>query len=142
MNDVLSSILLATLVHTGYTLICVAIGFVLGIMSSFLGIGGGPIDLVVLFFFFSMETKIAVQNSLFIILFSQAFSLIYTLAAGRVPEFKPLSLILMIAGGILGGIIGKRTGKKLSGKATDKLFIGLLAVIILICVYNAVNYLR
>lgn len=128
--------------HVQSRVVSAIIGMLLGTMSSFLGIGGGPIDLVVLFFFFSMETKIAVQNSLFIILFSQAFSLIYTLAAGRVPEFKPLSLILMIAGGILGGIIGKRTGKKLSGKATDKLFIGLLAVIILICVYNAVNYLR
>ena len=36
MNDVLSSILHATLVHTGYTLICVAIGFVLGVS---IGIG-------------------------------------------------------------------------------------------------------
>ena len=30
---------------------CVAIGLVLGVMSSFLGIGGGPINLVVLYFF-------------------------------------------------------------------------------------------
>ena len=37
----------------------------LGIISSFLGIGGGPINLVVLFFFFSMPTKIAAENSLY-----------------------------------------------------------------------------
>ena len=48
---------------------CVIIGLVLGLMSSFLGIGGGPINLVVLFYFFSMETKTAAQNSLYIILF-------------------------------------------------------------------------
>ena len=42
----------------------------LGILSSFLGIGGGPINLVVLFFFFSMDTKTAAQNSLYTILFS------------------------------------------------------------------------
>lgn len=30
---------------------CVVIGFALGVMSSFLGIGGGPINLVVLYFF-------------------------------------------------------------------------------------------
>lgn len=118
------------------------IGMLLGTMSSFLGIGGGPIDLVVLFYFFSMETKIAVQNSLFIILFSQAFSLIYTIAAGKVPEFNTHSLVLMILGGFLGGVIGKRTGKRLSGDTTDKLFIGLLAVIVLICIYNAMNCLR
>lgn len=127
--------------HVQSRVLSAVIGMLLGTMSSFLGIGGGPIDLVVLFFFFSMETKIAVQNSLFIILFSQAFSLIYTIAAGKVPEFDALSLVLMILGGILGGVIGKRTGKKLSGETTDKLFIGLLAVIILICVYNTVNYL-
>lgn len=54
---------------------CLVIGLVLGIMSSFLGIGGGPINLVVLYFFFSMTTKVAAQNSLYIILFSQAIKL-------------------------------------------------------------------
>ena len=58
---------------------CVIIGLVLGLMSSFLGIGGGPINLVVLFYFFSMETKTAAQNSLYIILFSQITSLLTTL---------------------------------------------------------------
>ncbi|WP_295737020.1 TSUP family transporter, partial [uncultured Oscillibacter sp.] len=33
---------------------CVVIGLALGAMSSFLGIGGGPINLVVLYYFFSM----------------------------------------------------------------------------------------
>jgi len=51
--------------------ICLCIGLVLGIMSSFLGIGGGPINLVVLYYFFSMDTKTAAANSLYIIFFSQ-----------------------------------------------------------------------
>ena len=38
---------------------CTVIGLCLGLMSAFLGIGGGPINLVVLYFFFSMETKVA-----------------------------------------------------------------------------------
>ena len=58
-------------------------------MSSFLGIGGGPINLVVLFYFFSMETKTAAQNSLYIILFSQITSLLTTLITHSVPEFTP-----------------------------------------------------
>ena len=64
---------------------CVIIGLVLGLMSSFLGIGGGPINLVVLFYFFSMETKTAAQNSLYIILFSQITSLLTTQRAGVHP---------------------------------------------------------
>ena len=71
-------------------------------MSSFLGIGGGPINLVVLFYFFSMETKTAAQNSLYIILFSQITSLLTTLITHSVPEFTLPALVLMIAGGIGG----------------------------------------
>ena len=43
--------------HCRQIWLCVLIGLVLGIMSSFLGIGGGPINLVVLAYFFSMSTK-------------------------------------------------------------------------------------
>ena len=119
---------------------CCLIGIGLGIMSSFLGIGGGPINLVVLSFFFSMDTKKAAQNSLYIILFSQAASLLSTILTGRVPDFSLVHLILMVLGGILGGIIGRKVNKRLDNRAVDKLFIGLMAVIILICFYNYCRY--
>ena len=119
--------------------ICVIIGLLLGIMSSFLGIGGGPINLVVLGFFFSMDTKTAAANSLYIILFSQAASLLATLVTGSVPEFRVFALVLMVAGGIGGGIVGRALNKRMDNRAVDKLFIGLMMVIILICVYNAVR---
>ena len=118
---------------------CVVIGLLLGIMSSFLGIGGGPINLVVLGFFFSMDTKTAAANSLYIILFSQAASLLATFVTGSVPEFRIPALILMVAGGIGGGIVGRALNKKMDNRAVDKLFIGLMMLIILICVYNAVR---
>ena len=119
--------------------VCVGIGLLLGIMSSFLGIGGGPINLVVLGYFFSMDTKTAAANSLYIILFSQAASLLATLVTASVPEFRIPALILMVAGGIGGGIVGRGFNKKRDNGAVDKLFIGLMAVIITICVYNAVR---
>ena len=115
---------------------CVIIGLVLGLMSSFLGIGGGPINLVVLFYFFSMETKTAAQNSLYIILFSQITSLLTTLITHSVPEFTLPALVLMIAGGI-GGTLNKR----MSSRAVDKLFLVLMGIIILISIYNAVHYM-
>ena len=119
-------------------LVCLVIGLLLGIMSSFLGIGGGPINLVVLGYFFGMDTKTAAANSLYIILFSQAASLIATLISG-VPEFRILALILMVAGGIGGGIVGRKLNKKMDNRAVDKLFIGLMVLIVGICVYNAVR---
>lgn len=116
---------------------CVVIGLALGIMSSFLGIGGGPINLVVLGYFFGMDTKTAAANSLYVILFSQAASLIATLVTASVPEFRVLALILMVAGGIGGGIVGRSLNKKMDNRAVDKLFMALMVLIVAICVYNA-----
>lgn len=118
--------------------VCLVIGLLLGIMSSFLGIGGGPINLVVLGYFFGMDTKTAAANSLYIILFSQMASLIATLISG-VPEFRIPALLLMVAGGIGGGIVGRSLNKKMDNRAVDKLFIGLMVLIVGICVYNAVR---
>lgn len=119
---------------------CAGIGLVLGLISSFLGIGGGPINLVVLFFFFGMDTKTAAQNSLYIILFSQIASLLTTLVTRSVPEFAWSALALMICGGIGGGVAGRAVNKRMDNAAVDKLFMGLMAVIIFISVYNAVRY--
>ena len=122
-------------------LVCVVIGLMLGIMSSFLGIGGGPINLVVLYFFFSMDTKTAAANSLYIILFSQITSLVTTLVTRTVPEFQLISLVVMVAGGIGGGIVGRKINKKIDGAAVEKLFICLMGVIIAISLWNTYRYL-
>lgn len=124
---------------TSNKLVCVVIGLALGIMSSFLGIGGGPINLVVLGFCFSMDSKTAAANSLYIILFSQAASLLATLVTGSVPEFRIAALALMVAGGIGGGIVGRSLNKKMDNRAVDKLFICLMVLIIAICVYNTLR---
>lgn len=117
-------------------LMCAAIGLCLGIMSSFLGIGGGPINLVVLYFFFSMDTKTAASNSLYIILFSQLASLLSTLATHTVPPVRWPVLLVMVCGGVGGGVVGRTLNKKMDNNLVDRLFIGLMAAIVLICVYN------
>lgn len=119
---------------------CLLIGCVLGIMSSFLGIGGGPINLVVLYFFFSMDTKTAASNSLYIILFSQFTSFISTLLTKSVPPFTPITLILMVCGGIFGGVIGRSINKKIDNNVVTKLFIVLMFIIIFISLFNTYKY--
>ncbi len=126
--------------HLKNRLACAAVGLALGCMSSFLGIGGGPIILVVLCFFFSMDTKTAAANSLYIILFSQLANLLSTLAAGAVPPFRPAVLALMVAGGIGGGMAGRSLNKRLDNRAVDRLFMGLMAVIIGISICNGIRY--
>ena len=119
---------------------CAAIGLALGCMSSFLGIGGGPINLVVLYFFFSMDTKTAAANSLYIILFSQLCSLLTTLLTNSVPDFRWTVLVLMAAGGLGGGILGRKLNRKMKGESVERLFIALMVVIICVSVFNAWRY--
>ena len=116
------------------------IGFVLGVLSSFLGIGGGPMNLAVLGYFFSMDTKAAAVNSLCIILLSQLASLIQTLIAGNLPEFDILYLAAMVGGGVIGGFLGQSIGRKLAEKQVERLFLILLAVIAGVCAYNAFRF--
>jgi len=123
------------------TLLCALIGLLLGFLSSFLGIGGGPINLVALYFFFSMNIKKAAQNSLYIILFSQISSLAATLWSRSVPEFTILQLVFMVAGGILGGMVGRRLNTKMDETAVGRLFQILMIIIILISIYNVYQYL-
>ena len=126
--------------HVKHPIFLAAIGLCLGLMSSFLGIGGGPINLVVLSFFFSMETKTAVQNSLCVIMFGQAAYVASTLITRTTPDFAWPVLALMIAGGICGGIVGKRLNRRFDNKTVDKLFVFLLAFIMLICAYNTCRF--
>ena len=121
------------------SLACVVIGLLLGIMSSFLGIGGGPMNLVVLGYCFSMDSKTAAGNSLYIILFSQAASLLTTVITGGVPRFQLMVLLMMITGGICGGIVGRKLNKRMDNRAVDKLFVALLVLIVAICVFNTVR---
>lgn len=121
-------------------LCCILIGLLLGILSSFLGIGGGPINLVVLVYFFSMETKKAAANSLYIILFSQAASLISTLLTRSVPEFTVFSLLVMIAGGFAGGQLGSRMNRTISAEKVRRLFCFVMVLIIGINLYNVAKF--
>lgn len=123
------------------TVVSISIGFALGTLSSFLGIGGGPINLAVLYLFFGMDSKTAALNSIYIIFFSQATSVIQTLLMGGVPEFEWPIFFMMIAGGLVGGTVGPIVSKKLSLKGVDKIYICMVIGIILISLYNAVHYL-
>ena len=119
---------------------CAVIGLCLGVMSSFLGIGGGPINLVVLFYFFSMDTKTAAVNSLYIILCSQLVSIASALVMGSVPAIDRGFLPVMILGGISGGILGRAVNRRIQAKTVDKLVTGLMAAIICVSLWNLWHY--
>lgn len=121
--------------------ICFIIGLFLGMISAFLGIGGGPINIAVLYFFFSMDSKTAAKNSIYIILFSQITSLLSTIIKANIPEFELSMLLLMILGGIIGGIVGSNISKKISSEMVEKIFLILLIIIIGVNIYNVFRFL-
>ena len=117
-----------------------AIGLLLGILSSFLGIGGGPINIMVLSYFFSLDTKSSAMASLFVIFFSQVFSLFTSLITNTVPSFDWKMLILMMVSAVIGSTMGRMFSKKMDNKAVDKLFMALMAVIIALSLYNCFKF--
>ena len=149
---VLAAVTLLTLLYSAFlrkrlpsyriqnSVACGMIGVIMGVLSAFLGIGGGPINLAVLYFAFSMDTKKAASNSLYIILCSQTSSFLTSCLRGTIPVFLWRYLVFMVAAGVLGGMLGSKLNQKLTSSATDKMFSGLLCLIILICLYNAQRF--
>lgn len=121
---------------------CCAIGMVLGSISAFLGIGGGPINLSVLGFFFSMNTKKAAANSLYIIMFSQLSSLFQTFFSHSVPTVEIFILILMIIGAILGGFIGNRIQRTISARSISRLFVIFTLVVMVLDLRNLICFIQ
>ncbi len=115
------------------------IGIILGCVSAFLGIGGGPINIAVLSYFYSTSPKVTAKNSLFIILFSQLTSFGTTLISG-VPTFNTIALTLMCSGAVVGALIGGKCSKLLSEKSVDNLFITVLSVLIALGCYNVYTF--
>ena len=110
-------------------------------MSSFLGIGGGPINLVALFFFFSMTPKIAAYCSVFIIMLSQTFSIGTTIITQGVTDIPVEMLVCMVVGGVAGGFIGTALSGKMNDDQIKTLFTWSLLGILLIAAYNVVSAL-
>lgn len=115
-------------------------GLVLGVFSSFLGIGGGPINIMFLSVLFSFGIQSAGAYSLFIIMCSQISSIIWQILNNSIPEFPILLMIIMALCGIMGGIAGMKIKKYFKSAKINNLFNVVQIVIMCICIYNFVNY--
>ncbi|WP_062107103.1 sulfite exporter TauE/SafE family protein [Bacillus niameyensis] len=116
-------------------------GIGLGGIASFLGIGGGPLNIPILMLAFSMTAKEAALNSIFIIFFSQVSSLLLTATTTGFSPFNLEMLWVMIVGGALGGWIGRMISRKMDDAHVVKLFHILLLVVLILNIYNMINYL-
>jgi uncharacterized membrane protein YfcA len=101
------------------------IGGVVGLLASFLGVGGGFIMVPALIYLLRMPTNIVIGTSIFQIIFITA---IVTLLHATFNFTLDIMLaFLLIIGGVIGGQFGVRFGQKLRGEQLR----ALLALIVL-----------
>lgn len=122
--------------HIKHPIGCLMIGFILGNLSSFLGIGGGPINVALLAIFFSMQAKEAAVNSIIIILFSQASSLLSLAFSQGFGGFDLSMLYFMIPAGILGALIGSKLNLISSNELIIKVFNAVVLFVLILNIYN------
>lgn len=120
--------------------IIITIGFILGMIAAFLGIGGGPFNVAILAIFFSMGVKESALNSIFIIFFSQLSALLLTAVTTGFASFDLSMLVFMVIGGILGGLIGSRLLRVVSDQLVERIFtIGIISIFFINCL-NIVRF--
>ena len=128
--------------HVDSTCLVFLIGFIAGMLWSFLGIGGGPFNVALLLFFFSLNSKEAAQASLFIISFSQAANIIYSFCLGGVPQIDLWILFGMCASAVAGSFIGSWASKRMNLVAVDKVYVAALGLVLIVCIFNFVNFIQ
>jgi len=114
-------------------------GLSLGIIAAFLGIGGGPLNVAILVFLFSLDIKTATVGSIVIILFSQTANAIVFASTIGFGGFDLRMLPPMIAGATIGGFIGAGLNKKLSEKTVENFFRVMLSLVAVFSIYNIVR---
>ena len=101
------------------------IGWVVGLLTAFLGVGGGFIMVPAMIYLLRMPTNIVIGTSTFQIIFVTA---VVTILHASINNSLDVVLALMLAaGGVIGGQFGVRAGQKLRGEQLR----ALLALLVL-----------
>lgn len=121
--------------------ICI-VGLSLGFIASFLGIGGGPINVAVLTLFFSMNVKESAVYSVAIIFFSQLSKLTTMFVSSGIEAYSHQwkTLLFILPAAILGGIIGSGFNRKSDDKIIRSVFTAVMIFLVALNVYNGINY--
>lgn len=108
------------------TILFLLSGVFLGTLSTFLGIGGGPINVALLIFIFNFDAKRAAVYSIASIFFSQFMKLSsLTPIIHKLPIDLHLLPVIMIA-----AIVGGYVGSTISGKVSNRFVLNLYKVVV------------
>ncbi|MDP3387039.1 MAG: sulfite exporter TauE/SafE family protein [Eubacteriales bacterium] len=131
------------IVHRSFDQIqIIGLGLILGMISSFLGIGGGPLNVPILTILFSMDTRVAALHSIIVIFFSQTAAMVNVGLTTGFKTFNLEMLWVMIIGGVIGGLLGSIISKNLSLKGFGKVFNTTVMVIIVLNMFNIYKFIE
>jgi uncharacterized protein len=115
-------------------LLPLGLGFLIGILSAIMGIGGGFVMVPAMIYLLGMPTMVVPGTSLFQIIFVAATVTVLQAINNRTVD-AVLALVLLV-GGVLGAQIGTRMGSRLRG---DQLRIMLAVLVLAVAVKLAVD---
>ena len=107
------------------------IGFGVGVLCGFLGVGGGFIMLPAMIYLLGVGSFMAVGTSLFVIIFSSSYGVVRHAMSGNVVVFAAFVLLLASSTGVL---LGAALTRYVSGRAMRF----VLAVSVLLCATGSV----
>lgn len=114
-------------------------GVLLGTISIFLGIGGGPLNVAIMMILFSYSMKDAAIYSIATIFFSQVSKLTVLTLNKKIFEFDLSFVPIICIAAIVGGIIGTLINQKLDNKSVEKFYNILMVVLLFISSYNIIS---
>ena len=107
----------------------IIIGFIVGILSAMMGVGGGFIMIPAMVYILGMSTNVVVGTSLFQIIFVTANSTFFQSYLNQTVDIVLASLM------ILGGVIGAQVGARLGSTFKAEYLRGVLAILVLaVCI--------
>ena len=106
-------------------LLPIGLGFVIGILSAILGVGGGFVLVPAMIYLLGMPTTVVIGTSNFQILFVAA-NVTFLQAATNGTVDVVLALLL-----ILGGVVGAPIGARIAARLPGVVLRGLMAVLVL-----------
>lgn len=107
------------------------LGLLLGTTGTFLGIGGGPVNIPILMVFFGLNLKIATIYSLLLIFFSHGTRwLVVILTDHAILDLGMLPFVATAA--LIGGLAGSHFNQVLPEKWVEKVYLGALLFVIVL----------
>ena len=110
------------------------LGFVIGILASIMGVGGGFILIPAMIYVLGMPTKVVIGTSLYQIMFITAFTTFMHATQNKTVDLM-LAFILII-GGVIGAQVGARVTVRLKA---EEIRILLAIIVLLVCLKLALD---